>query len=75
MKYPRIYGHRRKPKKDMDGSKNHGKPCINCGTSTIGEKWVQWSIFRGEDEVVRVCNGCWGLKNSDILFKLCAKGF
>jgi len=54
-KYPVVSGYRRKPKKDMDGSKNYGKPCVFCGVGTCGEVWVQMSYMRGEDETARVC--------------------
>lgn len=57
--YPRIHGYRRKPDKEKDGSKNYGKPCIFCMTGTCGEKWVQCSFMRGEDETVRVCADHW----------------
>lgn len=61
--YPRIEGYRRKPCKDKDGGKNYGKPCIFCGIGTCGEKWVQFSFMRGEDETIRVCADHW--KESD----------
>ena len=58
-KYPNINGYRRKPVKERDGTKNYGKPCVMCGTGTCGEKWVQVSFMRGEDETVRVCFDHW----------------
>jgi len=58
-KYPRVEGYRRKPDAAKDGDKNYGKPCIFCGTSTVGEKWIQVSYMRGEDETVRVCAEDW----------------
>ncbi len=61
--YPRIVGHRRKPHADRDGGKNYGKPCVICGIGTCGEKWVQVSYMRGEDETARVCAEHW--KESD----------
>jgi len=57
--YPRVKGHRKRPNYDLDGGKNYGKPCIFCGIGTVGEKWVQFSPMRGEDETVRVCAGHW----------------
>lgn len=58
-KYPRIYGYRRKPDKEKDGGKNYGKPCVICSKGTRGEKWLQTSYMRGDDEVVRVCADHW----------------
>lgn len=55
-KYPRIVENGRKPRADMDGGKNYGKPCIICGTGTVGSKWIQVNYFRGEDEEIRVCS-------------------
>ena len=43
--YPLINGFRRRPNKKFDGSKNYGKPCVICGTGTIGEMWVQVSFM------------------------------
>jgi len=65
--YPRIHGYRRKPNPDKDGSRHHGKPCINCGAGTIGEKWVQYSYMRGEDETVRICWKCWDISDDDVI--------
>lgn len=66
-KYPLIDGYRRKPKKELDGGKNYGKPCVICGAGTCGEKWVQVSFMRGEDETVRVCAEHWNAQESEIL--------
>ena len=65
--YPRIEGRRRLPKKDLDGSKNYGKPCVVCGVNTCGEKWVQYSYMRGEDETVRVCADHWKCSDDEII--------
>jgi len=65
--YPLISGSRRQPNADRDGGKEYGKPCIVCGIGTIGEKFVQISWFRGEDETVRVCADHWKLSDSVIL--------
>ena len=69
-KYPRISGTRRGPNKDRDGEKNYGKPCVVCGAGTCGEKWVQFSYMRGEDETVRVCAEHWKLPDSEIIEKM-----
>ena len=58
-KYPRIQGYRRKPVKEKDGGTNYGKPCVICGIGTCGEKWVQVSFMRGDDELIRVCAEDW----------------
>ena len=65
--YPRIEGHRRKPDPDKDGDDNYGKPCIFCGTSTCGEKWLQISYMRGEDETVRVCAEDWNAPDEMVI--------
>lgn len=57
--YPKLGETRRKPNKDRDGGKNYGKPCLICGVGTVGEKFVQVSWFRGEDETVRLCAEHW----------------
>ena len=57
--YPLIEGSRRRPDKEKDGGKNYGKPCVICGKGTCGEKWVQVSYMRGEDELARVCAEHW----------------
>ena len=67
MKYPRIRDDRRKPDPDKDGSKNYGKPCVVCGTSTCGEKWVQYNFMRGDDELIRVCAEHWKLPREELL--------
>ena len=72
-KYPRINGYRRKPDADMENHVikrniiNYGKPCVICGKNTIGEKWVEVSYIRGEDETARVCAEHWGFPEDDIL--------
>jgi len=66
-KYPLVSGYRRRPKKEMDGNKHYGKPCVFCGTGTCGEKWVQVSYMRGEDETVRVCADCWSSTGDEII--------
>lgn len=66
-KYPVVQGYRRKPKKEMDGSKGYGKPCIFCGAGTCGEKLVQVSYMRGEDETVRVCAEHWKIPDSEVI--------
>ena len=66
--YPRIIGDRRKPNPLRDGDDNYGTPCIICGRNTIGQKWVQTSWFRGEDELIRVCTEHWHL-GEEILLK------
>ena len=71
--YPRIQGHRRKPDPTRDGGKNYGKPCVVCGKGTCGEKWVQWSYMRGEDETVRVCAEHWKCSDDEIIEKLFGK--
>ena len=65
--YPLISGNRRKPNKDKDGSKNYGKPCVICGVGTCGEKWLQLSWMRGEDETIRVCAEHWKTNEALIL--------
>jgi len=65
--YPLIDGYRRKPMKDKDGGKNYGKPCIFCGVGTCGEKWLQHSYMRGDDEPVRVCFMHWKTKDADVI--------
>jgi len=65
--YPRIEGARRRPDQVKDGGKNYGKPCVICGKGTCGEKWVQYSYFRGEDETIRVCHEHWKLDDQAIL--------
>ncbi len=65
--YPFVFGYRRKPKKDMDGSKNYGKPCVFCGVGTCGEMLVQMSYMRGEDETARVCAEHWKKTGDEIL--------
>lgn len=67
MTYPKICGHRRKPNPKRDGGKNYGKPCARCEVNTIGEKWVQVSWMRGEDETIRVCAACWGTSDAELL--------
>ena len=69
-KYPRIEGYRRKPNAGMDGSKEYGKPCIFCGTGTVGEKWLQISYMRGDDETVRVCAEHWSESEQSIIDQL-----
>jgi hypothetical protein len=69
-KYPRIEGHRRKPNPERDGSKNYGKPCVICGTGTCGEKWVQFTYMRGEDETVRVCSEHWKAPDDVLIQKM-----
>jgi len=72
-KYPRINGYRRKPDSDMEVHvikrhiSNYGKPCVVCGKMTIGEKWVEVSYMRGEDETARVCSEHWDTPNDEIL--------
>jgi len=66
-RYPRINGYRRKPVKALDGSNNYGLPCIVCGIGTVGEKWVQYTYMRGEDETVRVCADDWNTADDLIL--------
>ena len=66
-KYPRIKGQRRRPDKDRDGDKNYGKPCVVCGVGTVGEKFVQFSYMRGEDDVIRVCAEHWKLPEDELL--------
>ncbi len=65
--YPFINGYRRKPIKERDGGKNYGKPCIFCGTGTCGEKWIQYTYMRGDDETARICHFHWKLKDSVII--------
>ena len=65
--YPLIDGYRRKPNRNNDGMRNYGKPCVVCGKGTIGEKWVQVSYMRGEDETARVCAEHWNFSDEDIL--------
>jgi len=66
-KYPRIKGYRRKPNKERDGSKNYGLPCIVCGVGTVGEKWVQYSYMRGDDETARLCADDWETSDDLVL--------
>lgn len=68
--YPRIVGHRRTPNKERDGDKNYGKPCVVCLAGTCGEKWVQFSYMRGDDEAVRVCSAHWNWSDADIIEKM-----
>jgi len=65
--YPRIGNTRRKPVNDLDGSKNYGKPCVVCGTGTVGEKFVQVNWMRGEDETVRICADHWKAPDETII--------
>ena len=64
--YPRIEGARKKPDRSRDGEKNYGKPCIVCGKSTLGQKYVQVDYMRGNDDCVRVCHEHWK-NNEEIL--------
>jgi len=66
-KYPLISGSRRRPDGDRDGKKNYGKPCVICGKGTRGEKWIQVSYFRGEDELAKVCAEHWKEPDNDII--------
>lgn len=68
--YPLMKGHRRKPNADMDGSKNYGKPCEVCGVGTAGEKWMQVSYMRGEDQTVRVCADDWNIDDKTLIEKV-----
>ncbi len=65
--YPLVFGYRRKPKKEMDGGKNYGKPCVFCSVGTCGEMWVQMSYMRGEDETARVCAEHWKKTGDEVL--------
>ena len=65
--YPCIDGHRRKPDAERDGEKNYGKPCVVCGKGTCGEKWVQVSWMRGDDELIRVCHEHWKVLGTAVL--------
>lgn len=67
--YPLISGSNRKPNKDKDGRKNYGKPCVVCGAGTCGEKWVEVSYMRGDDETVRVCADHWKTDENTIIEK------
>jgi len=67
--YPLIDEFRRRPNKKFDGSKNYGKPCVICGTGTIGEMWGQVSFMRGDDETVRVCAEHWKTDHETIIEK------
>lgn len=58
-KYPRLGQDKRRPRDDVEGVHNVGKPCIVCGKFTIGIKWIQVSYMRGDDEEVRVCSDHW----------------
>ncbi len=71
MEHPKIASHRRKPTPEKDGGKNYGKPCIKCGIGTAGEKWVQYSYMRGDDETIRVCHACWKTSDEELLKLLC----
>ena len=66
-KYPNISRSLKNPNKERDGEKNYGKPCVMCRKSTIGQKWVQVSWFRGEDEIIRVCAEHWKTKDIELL--------
>lgn len=66
-KYPLISGSRRRPEITMDGKKNYGKPCVICGIGTCGEKWIQVSYMRGEDETARVCDEHWKEPDNKII--------
>lgn len=48
-KYPAIGS--KKPAKNLGGL-----PCIICGAPTTGKVEIEVSYFRGDDEVVRVCD-------------------
>lgn len=65
--YPRIVENGRRPNKERDGSKDYGKPCVICGTGTVGSKWIQVSWFRGDDEEVRLCAEHYKLPAPDII--------
>ena len=65
--YPLIDGSRRRPDAKRDGTKNYGKPCVVCGTGTCGEKWVQVSWMRGDDELIKVCAEHWKLPETTLL--------
>ncbi len=68
--YPLISGSRRRPDPKKDGKKNYGKPCIFCGAGTCGEKWVQFSYMRGDDEVIRVCNEHWKIPDNETILQM-----
>lgn len=65
--YPLVGDYKRKPKKDIDGAHNVGKPCIVCSKFTVGTKWIQVSYMRGDDELVRVCGDHWKGSNVEII--------
>ena len=67
MKYPRIVNSYRQPHAERDGGTLYGKPCVICGTGTVGTKWVEVNWFRGEDEEARVCAAHWKTPNHIII--------
>jgi hypothetical protein len=66
-KYPRIVENGRRPKAEFDGQKGYGKPCVICGTGTIGSKWVQVDYMRGDDEEIRVCSQHYKTPAADLI--------
>ena len=66
-KYPRLGEDKRKPRADIDGSHNVGKPCIVCGKFTVGIKWIQVTYMRGDDEEARVCGDHWKRSSAQII--------
>lgn len=64
-KYPRL-GSKRKSK--------GAAPCIICRGPATNIVDVQYNIFRGDDEVYRLCDGCLKKDESKILKELDEKG-
>jgi len=65
--YPRIVESGRKPSAERDGGKQYGKPCVICGTGTVGAWWIQVNYFRGEDVEARVCARHWKSPKQEII--------
>lgn len=56
--YPAVGDFKRRPKPKNDGIKGKGLPCIVCHTNTLGQRFIEVSWMRGDDECVRVCSSC-----------------
>jgi hypothetical protein len=64
-KYPRL-GQRTK---DHRGSGPHkkGKLCLLCKAQTLGKVTIETDIFRGNDDVVAICNPCQKARMQEVL--------
>lgn len=66
-KYPRPGSWKRIPKPEKDGLPNVGAPCVICEQNTLGILWIEYTMFRGDDEPVRLCHGCRTRRNDAAL--------